>query len=179
MTCTGRFSASAHFTYMRISISAQSWESVPPTQQVLALNPEYPQARLNIVLNYLRQDNPERALAELDKIPVSPRYQSIKATVLFTLGEEMESQAITNKFLETSAQNYPLLMAIVYAWRGENDSAFAWLEAAFVQRTRELNNILWNNALSSLENDPRYPVFLEKLGLLEFWEAMPKPDEKL
>ena len=93
--------------------------------------------------------------------------------MLFTLGKEMESQEITNEFLETSAQDHPLQMAIIYAGGGENDSAFEWLETAFEQRSRGLSNILFNDALARLESDPRYPVFLEKLGLLKYWEAMP------
>ncbi|MFB3077740.1 MAG: tetratricopeptide repeat protein, partial [Lysobacterales bacterium] len=158
----------------RYSAGGRYDEALEKYNQVLALNPEYPRVRLYIVRNYLRQGNPERALAEIDKLSVNLEYrQSIKATVLFTLGEEMESQAITNEILETSAEEYPLQMAIIYAWRGENDSAFEWLEAAFEQRDGRLHNILWIDALARLESDPRYPVFLDKLGLLEAWKAMP------
>ena len=35
-------------------------------------------------------------------------------------------------------------------------------------------NILLRVAFHHLESDPRYPVFLEKLGLLEAWRAMPR-----
>ncbi len=141
--------------------------------QVLALNPEYPWVHGNIVLNYLRQGNPERVLAELDNLTVSPRNQSIKSTVLFTLGEEIESKAISDQLLETSALDYPVVMAFTYAWSVVIDDAFEWLEIAFERRERELNNILWTDALAPLKSDPRYPVFLEKLGLLEYWKAMP------
>jgi len=65
-------------------------------------------------------------------------------------------------------------MATVYAWRGENDLAFKWLEAAFEQRDSSLANILTWREFDSLKADPRYPIFLKKLGLLEAWKAMPK-----
>jgi len=92
---------------------------------------------------------------------------------LFTLGEEMESLAMTNEMLETSAQEQPFMLATVYAWRGEDDSAFEWLEVAFEQRDTSLANILVFRDLDYLKADPRYRVFLEKLGLLEAWKAMP------
>ncbi len=139
----------------------------------MLLNPEFPWIHEGMALTYMHQGNPERALVEIDNFSVGRNILSIKSNVLLALGKELESRAIANEFLETSAQEYPMVMAIIYAWRGDNDSAFAWLEEAFVQRTRELNNILWNDALSRLENDPRYPGFLEKLGLLEAWKAMP------
>jgi hypothetical protein len=36
-----------------------------------------------------------------------------------------------------------------------------------------LANILLDDAFRHLEPDPRYPVFLEKMGLLKAWESMP------
>ena len=50
--------------------------------------------------------------------------------------------------------------------------AFEWLETAFQQRDGRLTWILHYVYLRNLESDPRYPVFLEKLGLLEAWKAM-------
>ena len=62
---------------------------------------------------------------------------------------------------------------MIYAWRGENDSAFESLEFALEQHHSGLANILINDPLKHLEDDPRYTVFLKKLGLLEAWKAMP------
>ena len=61
----------------------------------------------------------------------------------------------------------------MYAWRGENDEAFEWLEMALEQHDSDLSYILMNNALFRLKDDPRFPIFLEKMGLREAWEAMP------
>jgi len=153
-------------------------EALEKYNQVLVLNPEHPWAHRGIANTYLDHGNPELALTEINKLSsVSRKYLSIKAEVLFTLGGEVKSQAMTNEYLETTAQNDPLGMAVIYAWRGENDSAFKWLEEAFEQRTRSLSNILWNTDIAPLESDPRYPAFLDKLGLLEYWEAMPTGKE--
>jgi TolB-like protein/Tfp pilus assembly protein PilF len=149
-------------------------EALQMFHRVLVLQPEASWAHRGISRVYLYQGNAEGALAEIDKIPAYASNNSIKAMALFTLGEEMESLAITNDLLKTSAQERPYRMATVYAWRGENDLAFKWLEAAFEQRDSGLANILAYREFDSLKADPRYPIFLEKLGLLEAWKAMPK-----
>jgi len=62
-------------------------------------------------------------------------------------------------------------VANIYAWRGENDPAFEWLERSYQQRIEFLVFILGNPWLKSLHSDPRFPAFLEQLGLLEYWNV--------
>ena len=142
--------------------------------RVLALYPESSWAPENIAEAHLRMGNPERALAEMNELPYSHSLNNLKAETLFILGREKESWALTNEFLNTPAQFGPLAKAEIYAWRGENDDAFKFLEIALEQKNHGLANILVYEAFHHLEADPRYPVFLEKLGLLEAWQAMPK-----
>lgn len=149
-------------------------EALEMFHQVLVLRPEVSWPRRGIGRVYLHQGNAERALAEINKIPSNPTNNSIKAMALFTLGKEAESLAITNEFLNTTAQDRPFQMAALYAWRGEIDSALQWLETAFEQRDSGLSNILIWREFNSLKADPRFPVFLEKPGLLEAWKTMPK-----
>ena len=141
--------------------------------RVLVLYPENSFALMGIAETYLRAGNPERALAEINKLPYSHRLNSLKAETLFIMGQEKESRALTSEFLNTPAQENPFPKALIYAWRGENDSAFESMDLAFEQHHTGLANILLLDAFHHLENDPRYPVFLEKMGLLEVWKAMP------
>ena len=64
-------------------------------------------------------------------------------------------------------------MASLYAWRGENDSAFKWLEMAYEQHDFQLGFFLGDVWLRNLTTDPRYVIYVEKMGLLEEWKAMP------
>jgi hypothetical protein len=89
------------------------------------------------------------------------------------MGEEEESRALTSEFLNTEAEFGPFAKAGIYAWRGENDDAFKFLEIAFEQHNSGLANILIHEDFHHLEADPRYQVFLEKMGLLEAWQEMP------
>jgi len=148
-------------------------QAIEKYQQIRVLFPENDYADLGIAETYLRWGNPERALAEVDKLPWSGRQNNLKAEILFTLGQEDESRALTSEFLKTPVQESPYPKAVIYTSRGENDFAFEALEAAFDQHYSRLSNFLLVDGFDRLEADPRYPVFLEKMGLLEAWEAMP------
>ncbi len=149
-------------------------EALETHRRVLVLYPEDSWAPESIAEIYLRQGNPERALAEMEKLPYSHRLNSLRAEALLIMGEEEESRALTSEFLNTPAEIGPFAKAMIYAWQGEYDDAFESLELAFEQRNRGLANILIFDASRHLEDDPRYPAFLEKLGLLEAWKIMPR-----
>jgi len=142
-------------------------------QRVQALSPEYPGTRRLIAGSYLHQGLPEKALAELAGLPDEAANLQIKAAALFDMGETEKAQMAFNDFLESPTRDGPYPVAALYAWRGENDEAFEWLEVAYEQHLPDLSYILINPVLIRLKDDPRYPVFLEKMGLREAWEAMP------
>ena len=58
-------------------------------------------------------------------------------------------------------------IAEVYAWRGEADKAFEWLERSYAQDDGGLSFIKVDPLLKSVESDPRFAAFLRKLGLPE------------
>jgi hypothetical protein len=89
------------------------------------------------------------------------------------MGKEAEAQALINELLETSADDAPGLMATVYAWRGDGDPAFEWLEIAYEQGKIWSDTFLGDLFWRKLTGDPRYSAHVEKIGLLEEWKAMP------
>ena len=141
--------------------------------RVQALNPNYPSIHSDLASAYLFKGDLKNALLEVEKNPDRTFYAHFKSRIHFTLGNEAEAESIMYELLKTSAYKIPIAMATTYASRGENDSAFEWLEMAYQQHDFRLvyflGNIWWRN----LTTDPRYPVFVEKLGLLEEWKAMP------
>jgi tetratricopeptide (TPR) repeat protein len=156
----------------RYRLQGRYEESTEICKQSLVLFPENLWARQSIVMGYLLQGDPERALAEIDKLPYSDRVNNFKAEVLFTLGREAESRALVTEFLNTPRQDHPFPKALIYAWLDENDAAFESLELAYEERHAGLANILVNPQLTRLKNDPRYLVLVEKMGLRKYWEAM-------
>ncbi len=146
-------------------------EAIETFRRLVSLNPEYPWGYSNLGMAYFLKGDAERALLEIDKNPAGVRNNFEKSLIHFTLGNHAESQILVDEFLEKSS-DFPGTTAALYAWFGDNDTAFEWLETAYQQRDGGLSYILNNVYLRNLESDPRYPVFLEKLGLLEAWKAM-------
>jgi len=142
-------------------------------ERVVEINPDYSWVYEKIGRAYLLQGDAGRALIEFNKYPTIANNVLNKASAYIALGNDSEAQAIVDEYLATSPQKYPFWTAAVFAWRGDNDKAFEWLETAFQQRDVQLRYILIDIYLRKLHSDPRYPVFLEKLGLVEAWKAMP------
>ena len=89
------------------------------------------------------------------------------ATIYHAVDREPESSAALRELIEIGAQDNAFQIAEVYAFRGEADAAFEWLERAYVQRDTGLAETKANPYLRSLHGDTRWNVFLRKMGLEE------------
>jgi serine/threonine-protein kinase len=59
----------------------------------------------------------------------------------------------------------PYRIAQAYAWRGQRDEAFLWLDRAVVQRDGGLADVKYDPALRDLRKDARYHALLARAGL--------------
>jgi TolB-like protein/DNA-binding winged helix-turn-helix (wHTH) protein/Tfp pilus assembly protein PilF len=148
-------------------------DAVDAFDRVRAINPDYPGLSLSLGHAYMMQGDLENALLETEKTPVEFYYRHQKTNILYMMGKESEAQTLIDDLLETSADKAPGAMATVYAWRGEGDSAFEWLEIAYEQHDARPYSFLGRLQYRKLTSDPRYSAFVEKIGLLEEWKAMP------
>ena len=80
-------------------------------------------------------------------------------------GRPEKSDAALRGLIDKYAQDSAYQVAEVYAYRGEADLGFEWLERAYAQRDPGLSGIKSNALLRSLHGDPRWQPFLEKMGL--------------
>ena len=69
----------------------------------------------------------------------------------------------------------------MFAWRGDNDSAFEWLERARGNSETGLANVASHYTFRNLHDDPRWQPFLTKIGqadaqlaAIEFDVALPQ-----
>ena len=63
------------------------------------------------------------------------------------------------------AHDWAFQIAEVYAWRGEPDKAFEWLERAYVQQDAGFAVFKSDPPLKSLWSDARFAAMLKKVGL--------------
>ncbi len=88
------------------------------------------------------------------------------ALAYHAMGRQQEADAKLTELIKIDHLGAAYQIAEVYAYRGEVDKAFEWLERAYRQRDGGLPDFLkLDRLLASLHDDPRWPVFLEKMGL--------------
>jgi eukaryotic-like serine/threonine-protein kinase len=88
-------------------------------------------------------------------------------------GQAMASHALGRKAdsdkqladLMGEGEQWGFQIAGVYAYRGEADKAFEWLERSFELRDSGIPLTKVHPILAPLHSDPRWPAFLKKIGL--------------
>jgi tetratricopeptide (TPR) repeat protein len=78
-----------------------------------------------------------------------------------------ESDAALNELIKNEAELAAFQIAETYAYRGDRDRAFEWLERARRQRDPGLGNLLKDPLLENLRGDPRWNTFLHTMGLAD------------
>src|SRR5688500_7194661 len=81
------------------------------------------------------------------------------------LGRQAEFEAAFAKLREHGAKDDPVSIAAVYAWTGEADAAFEWLEKSTPPNRLDAIFYLREPTFAKLHTDPRWHAYLERLGL--------------
>lgn len=139
-------------------------EAVAAANKVVELNPQRPVVHSLLGQIHLAQGQPEQALAEFEREP-EPDYRVYGLALGYhSLGRKKESDAALAELIA----KYPGMAfqtAEAYAFRGEADRAFEWLERAYAQRDGGLAQMEGDPLLKNIEHDPRYATFLKKMRL--------------
>jgi TolB-like protein/Flp pilus assembly protein TadD len=115
----------------------------------------------------LMQGRAKEALAEAQLEPEKMyRLQSL-AAAHFTLGQERESDTALEAMMRDFKEVGPYPIAWVYAVRKDRDKAFEWLERAYQRHDAGISWLRADNLFKPLHSDPRWPVFLRKIGLAD------------
>ncbi|MDB6162611.1 MAG: protein kinase [Xanthomonadaceae bacterium] len=133
-------------------------------QHALSINPESTYAQVNLATLELRQGHTAKALDMFRQSDDTFRPYGI-ALAEHSLGHPRESQQALDSLIAGYAQDSAAQVAEVYAWRGETDKAFQWLDRAYAQHDGGLSDLLINPMLVSLRADPRFQALARKLGL--------------
>ena len=130
----------------------------------LAINPESSFAKFNLVILELVEGHAQEALS-VARTAGEVWSQTGVAMAEHTLGHARESQLALNELIAKYAHDSAFQVAEVYAWRGEPDKAFEWLERSYEQHDGGLSAIKTDPLLKSLWTDARFAAMVKKLGL--------------
>ncbi len=141
-------------------------ESITAFRKCLELNPKYPFAHTSLGIVYLEKGKPDSALVEVIKEIMPDGKIEGLALVYYALGKKKESDVKLSEAVEKYHEWDAFQIAEIYAFRGENDKAFEWLEIAYNQRDGGLAQIIGDPLLRNIVKDPRYDSFMKKMNLL-------------
>ena len=133
--------------------------------RALEINPEYVWPPFHLGVTSLLERNPNASLHEFERSKQEDWSLSGVAMAQYDLGHAVESQQALDKLIAKFAQRAAYPIAQVYAWRGEREKAFEWLDRAYAQRDRYMNRLKFDPLLAKLRDDPRYTAMLKRMNL--------------
>lgn len=134
-------------------------------RRALELNPQKEHDHLTRGQVLLAQGRPQQALDEIEREPGEGWKLLGEALAYHALGRRQDSEDALRKLIATREKDWAAQIAEVYAYRGESDEAFEWLDRAYRQRDGGLMFLKIDPLLKSLRMDPRYAELLKKMRL--------------
>ena len=133
-------------------------------RKALELDPQFPWGHTVLSRVYLARLHPHEALAEAER-DTQPEFRLQGLALAYhALAQKQESDRALAELIARHQKGAAFQIAEVYAFRGEADAAFTWLERAYEQRDAGLAEMKGDPLLKNLERD-HYAAFLKKMHL--------------
>ena len=141
-------------------------EATAAAQRALELSPEHGRAARNLGFAFLLANRFPEARAAFERSSNELFRRMGEAMVEHSLDHAAESQRALDRILAVrTASQAAYQIAQVYAWRGQADEAFRWLDRAADHHDAGLAYLKYDPLLRQIRGDPRYPALLDKLKL--------------
>jgi TolB-like protein len=113
----------------------------------------------------IQRGDGEAALREAQLEPNEGYRRFELALADYTRGERRAADEALAELIAKDRDFLAYQVAQVYAWRGENDKAFEWLQVSLDTHDTGTVSLLIDPLLRGLQHDPRYNSLLAKIGL--------------
>jgi TolB-like protein len=154
-------------------------DAIAALQTALQLSPGFLAGHEGIGEVLLQKGDAKTALEEIQQESLDGLRLVGLAMAHHALGHEAESDAAVEKLIEDHAAEYSFNIAYVFAFRGEADRAFEWLNNAAEYRDLYLSAVAVYPIFTNIHADPRWLPFLRKHGMAPEQLAAIKFDVKL
>ena len=139
-------------------------------REVLTLNPNFVWGKGRLGAVYLFAGEPERALEIFEEIHYDPGKCCLPGHLeaLHDLGRYEEFDALLPEFIEVHEEiDAKLIIAQLYAWIGDNDEAFRWLDTHDRVQTWTIRSHLTRLWYRKMYDDPRWQALLEQYQMTD------------
>ena len=140
-------------------------EALAALKNALDLAPTHPNIHICIAKVYLAQSRLAEALAEAEK-EQDPAFRVFGLALSYhALGRRNDSDASLAELIGKYATEASYQVAEVYAFRGQADRAFEWLDRAYAEKDSGVADMLTDPLLKNIRSDPRFKALATKLHL--------------
>jgi TolB-like protein len=113
----------------------------------------------------IQRNNGAAALREAQLEPNDGYRRFELALAQYARGDRSVADAVLAELITKDRNFLAYQIAEVYAWRGETDNAFEWLQIAFDNHDTGMLSLLIDPLMRGLKHDARYKDLLAKIGL--------------
>lgn len=145
----------------------------------LTLHPEHFGAWQVLGLALLANGKIEAAMEAIEQETIDSYRLAGLAFVYHELGQDEQFEHVLAELIEKFGEETSIEVASVYAWRGDNDRAFDWLEKARDNKESGIGNVASHYTFRNLHEDSRWQPFLSGLGQSDTQLAAIKFDVRL
>ena len=150
-----------------LAITRQLAEAQAESARVIELSPAAPWAHASLGLAFLLQGKFDDAVAAAHDDAAGWTRLYISAMARWSQKRIPEADSALAELIKGYADTAAYQIGAVYAWRGEKDRAFEWLERARRQRDSGLVALRYDPVYENLHGDPRWDAFLHTIGLAD------------
>ena len=131
---------------------------------VLNLSPDRGQAHAALGTALMLKGDASAALAEIEQ-EKNEFWRMIGLPMVYcALGRKADADAALNALIAKYERDGAYNIAHVYAFCGDADKAFEWLDKAVAYQDAGLSEIVTENLFDKIHSDPRWLPFLRKIG---------------
>ena len=158
-------SARVHYRLGDLLLRARDYDgAIAYERTALALSPQYNGAYNLISASLIAKGDGAGALTEA-QAESSETWRMISvAAAYYAVGRKADSDAALSALIGKLGTEAPYNIAYIYAYRGEADKAFEWLDKAVQYKDGGLSEIIYESFFDKIRGDPRWLPFLRKIG---------------
>jgi tetratricopeptide (TPR) repeat protein len=131
---------------------------------VLSLSPSKGGAHSDLGMALLLKGDAPAALAEIEQ-EKSELWRMVGLPMVYcALGRKADADIALNALIAKYEKDGPYNIAYVYAFCGDADKAFEWLDKAVTYNDPALGDLVTENLFDKIHSDPRWLPFLRKIG---------------
>jgi len=144
-------------------------EAISVFREIISLNPEVAGARFRLGLALIIKGDYDAALTAINEETRDGFQSAGRAFVYHALGNSERAQTELDELIALG-NVWTYEIAMVYAYRGNLDEAFAWLDRAIERRDSSLGTLVNDPFMANLHDDPRFELVVDRIGRTAYWK---------